>query len=231
MNAVDDAGRERCSVCGGASDELSPIPGAGRVCSACLLAGRFLGSTGAPRLAQAARQLPELSPTARERINPVLSEAARLADRKLNDDARNLLLDHAREQLAADRPLLSAFLLQTALRIPGDSAGVYAGLGDAAAAMDCAREAVQHYKTSGWLAMKMGDRAAVERTVATLEQVGPADPWLEKARDWLAGKHSPTEPLCGFCGRPASEVGPLISGPQAAICQGCLDRLAARRNN
>lgn len=221
---------QRCSVCGQVADPLSPVPGAGSLCDGCLLAGRFLGSTGALSLTQAAKRLPELSQRIRKLIDPAINEAARLADRKHNDTARGVLLDAAGEQLRADRPLLAAFLLQSALQIPGNSSPVYAGLGDAAAAMDCTRDATQHFKTAGWLAMQQGDRAGVERSVAGLRAVSPNDSWIRKAEDWLGGKETKVEPRCGFCGKPESEVGALIAGPQAAICSACLKRLAANQD-
>lgn len=219
-------GHERCAVCGAAAEDLNAVPGAGPVCETCLLGGRFLDSTGAPRMVQAARQLLDIIPGVRPRIEPLLNEAIRLVDKRLPDSARKLLVDKAQDLLQAGQPLLAAFLLQAGLGLHGNSTAVYAGLGDAARAMDCAREACQHYKTAGWLAMQTGDRGVVERTLAGLEQIAPEDPWLAKARDWLGGILRDTEPLCGFCGQPASAVGPLIQGPQAAICRTCLQRLA-----
>jgi len=218
---------ERCSVCGQAADALSLAPGTGPLCDDCLLAGRFLGSTGALHLAQAANRLPELSHRAHKLIDPILNEAARLADRKHHDSARGVLLDSAGEQLRSGRPLLAAFFLQAALQIPGNSSAVYAGLGDAAAAMDCTSEAAQHFKTAGWLAMQMGDRGLVERTLAGLRTVSPDDSWIHRAEGWLGGEELKVEPRCGFCGQAESAVGKLIEGPQAAICSACLKRLAA----
>lgn len=228
---MSEAGQERCSVCGQQAEAPDPMPGTGPLCDSCLLAGRFLGSTGSLRLAQAARRLPELSHRARKLVDPTLNEAARLADRKHHEAARGLLLDGAGEHLRAGRPLLAAFFLQAALQIPGDSSAVYAGLGDAALAMDCENEAAQHYKTAGWLAMQMGDRGLVERTAAGLRAVCPQDPWVDKAGDWLAGKMPKAEPRCGFCGQAESAVGKLIEGPQAAICGDCLKRLANGRDS
>mgnify|MGYP006278858085 CR=1 FL=1 len=220
-----------CAVCGRAAETLERLPGTGPVCSNCLLAGRFLGSTGAPRLAKAARDLPDFYPRIQQLVGADLDEASRLTERRLHEEARGLLLRRAEDRMAEGQPLLAAYLLQQALSIPGNSALVYAALADAAVAMDCHRESARHYKTAGWLGMQVGDRGQVERALAGLQRVADQDTWIEKARDWLAGAQREQEALCGFCGRPASEVGDLIEGPQARICQNCLDRLSKLQHN
>ena len=221
---------EICAICG-QTQTVHPLPGTGQVCDDCAMAGRFLGSTGALRLSEAARRLPELSPAARQLANPIMNEAARLSDKQMNSSARKLLKQRADENLRLGRPLLAAHLLMAALPLPGDSSGVYIGLGDTAAAMDCPHEASQHYKTAGWLGMQLGDRAVVERSLDGLERVTPEDNWLDKGREWLGGQDQKDEPLCGFCGKPASEAGTLIQGPQAAICPACLQRLSSAQQS
>ncbi len=217
----------RCTVCGRLAKVFSTVPGAGEVCEECLLAGRFLGSTGAPRFLEAAKSLSRLSPqTVSSYANPLLSEVQRLIESGHLDRARQVLMDNATKRIDEGMPLLAAFFLNGALAIQGYSGAVYACLGDAAVAAGSVDDAKQHYKTAGWLAMQLGDRVVVERAIAGLKKVKPDDTWIGKAKAWLGGEHHEGEALCGFCGKAESEVGPLIQGPNATICSQCLSRLS-----
>ncbi len=225
-------GQGRCSVCGRQAQLVSIVPGVGDVCEECLLAGRFLGSTGAPRFLEAARDLPKLSPEIVLSYAPdLLADAQRLMEAGDLNGARQLLIEKATFVLSEGKPLLAAFFLKGALGIQGYSANVYATLGDAARAADCQDDAARHYKTAGWLAMKLGDRLVLERVLAGIKEVRPDDAWIKKASDWLKGEHEEGEPSCGFCGKSQSEVGPLIKGPQAAICSQCLKSLSQTQSN
>ncbi len=236
----DEAG-PRCSVCGGLAPEATPVAGVGGVCLGCMLGGRFLGSTGAPRLQAAAEQALPQSPGALALAAAALERAEGLEGARRFEEARAVLLDELRRHLDGHRPLLAAHLAFRALRLPGPSADVYLWLGRAARLMDCTREAAQHLKTAGWLAHKFGDHALVETVVAELEPLAPEDDWLPRARAWLGPQGTEAQPAptpavaaspqarCGFCGRPASEAGALVEGPAAAICTACLARLSGRQ--
>ncbi|HOX45068.1 MAG TPA: ClpX C4-type zinc finger protein [Myxococcota bacterium] len=240
---MSDAGVPHCPICGGPAPAATPVAGVGALCQGCLLGGRFFGSTGAPSLQAAAEQVLAQSPAALEPAARALERAEELAAARRFEEARGALLSEAQRHLA-ERPLLASHLAFRALRLPGPSAEVYVCLGRAAKRMDCAREAVQHLKTAGWLAQKFEDRALVEAVVAELEPLAPDDGWLPRARGWLApAQPPPADPppaadppagsaaglRCGFCGRPAGEAGALVEGPAAAICEDCLERLAGRR--
>lgn len=228
---MSEASTQHCPICGQGVEEVTAVAGVGGVCQACLLGGRFLGSTGAPRLQSAAEQALGQSPIAQALVSSALERAEELSRARQHDQARALLVTEADRHLAEGRPLLAAHLLYLALRLPGRSAEVYASLGQAARQMDCAREAAQHLKTAGWLAQKFEDRELVQRLIGELEHLAPEDGWLPRARAWLGeprveSVEAAPEPTCGFCGRPASQVGELATGLEAAICQACLARLA-----
>jgi hypothetical protein len=212
-------------VCGADSQEEIAIRGVGRICPDCLMAGRFLGTPGGVRLSEVAQQVIDLSATAAGLLRDVLGNAEQLANDQQFDAARDHFLNISHKFMDQNRPLLAANVLYRALRLPGQSAEVYAALGTAAQMMDCTREAVQHLKTASWLAIQSGNRPLMDRILEQLEQLDPQDGWAQKARQRVEEQEEREEMLCGFCGRTAAEAGPLITGSEAAICSGCVKKL------
>jgi hypothetical protein len=166
-----------------------------------------------------------MSTTAQQLLIEVVEEPEILAQQMKFDDARKRFLTIATRFLDEGRPLLAAHVLYRTLRLPGQSSEVYENLGRAALAMDCEKEALQHLKTAGWLALKSSDRTVSTRVLAELEKLAPDDPWLEKNRAGLRGSNIVEGQRCRFCGRTAKEAGPLIEGSEAAVCSGCVKRL------
>jgi hypothetical protein len=222
---VSQAATEVCCLCGADSREEIAIRGVGRICPDCLMAGRFLGKPGGIRLSEVAQRVIDLSTTAESLLRDALGNAEQLANDQQYDAARDHFLNISRKFMDQNRPLLAANVLYRALRLPGQSAEVYAVLGAAAQMMDCTREAVQHLKTASWLAIQSGDRPLMDRILEQLEQLVPQDDWAQKARQRVEEQGEREEMRCGFCGRTAAEAGPLITGSEAAICSGCVKKL------
>ena len=176
---------DHCAVCGISSPQVALLPGVGPICPACLFAGNFFGTAAGLRLAQIAQQLPQLSPLARAKIEPLLVKSKKLHSDVAVTETRALFVAAAQECLVASQPVLATCILQLALAIPGDSTLVYLVLGDAAVALDCVMEASQHYKTAGWLAIKSENQIYVERATRGLDAIAPEDPWVEKLQLWL----------------------------------------------
>jgi hypothetical protein len=214
-----------CCLCGAEGREDIAIRGVGRICPDCLMAGRFLGSPGGIRLSEVAQQVINLSSTAESLLKDALGNAEQLANEQQFDAARDHFLNISRRFMDQNRPLLAANVLYRALRLPGQSAEVYATLGEAARMMDCTRDAVQHLKTASWLAIQSGNRPLMDRILEKLEEMAPRDDWAQKARQRVEQQEERAEMRCGFCGRTAAEAGPLITGSEAAICSGCVKKL------
>lgn len=214
-----------CCLCGADCQEEIAIRGVGRICPACLMGGRFLGTPGGVRLSEVAQQVIDLSAAAEKQLRDVLGNAEQLANDQQFDAARDHFLNIARKFMDQNRPLLAANVLYRALRLPGQSSEVYAALGTAAQMMGCTRDAVQHLKTASWLAIQSGNRPLMDRILEQLEELAPQDGWAQKARERVEQQEEREEMRCGFCGRTAAEAGPLISGSEAAICSGCVKKL------
>ena len=174
-----------CAVCGVSSPQVALLPGVGPTCSACLFAGNFLGTSVGLRLSQVAQQLPHLSPLARSKIEPLLAKSQKLQSESSATETRLQFVAAAEECLGASQSVLATCILQIALAIPGDSTLVYLVLGDAAVSLACELEAIQHYKTAGWLALKSENQSYVERAAKSLDAIAPLDPWVEKLKVWL----------------------------------------------
>jgi hypothetical protein len=226
---MDDPGDTRCSVCGGTLDEEVILPGVGRICPTCLMAGSFLGATGGLRLDYVADKMFGLSQAVRSALTGVIDEGEHLARQSRFDDARKVFLGLARNLNSERRPLLGFLVLRRALRLPGQSVEVYEQLGLTARALDCKIEAIQYLKTASWLAAKSSRSKMLARVIAALRELAPADDWIEKAEQMLTelGKKPPSAERCAFCGREAAEAGPLISGESASVCSACIKRLMA----
>jgi hypothetical protein len=212
-------------VCGEERDEDIPIAGVGSICPDCLMAGRFLGASGAQRLAMVIDRLSDMSAAVRELLAKTVEEAEILAQRLEYDASRQCFIELAGRFMDDGRPLLAAHVLSRALRLPGQSDQVYEQLGRAALAMDCTREAIQHFKTAGWVAMKSSNLVVLERTLDRLAELAPDDAWLARTREELENRKSAPEPRCRFCERTAQEAGPLVVGSEAAVCAGCVKKL------
>lgn len=221
---MTDSPQARCAICGAVASESIPIASVGTICPQCLMGGRFLGGSSL-RLANAAARLSEMSQTVRDILSSSVEEAERFAQDNEFDRARQSFLVLAEQYLEANRALLAAHVLTRALRLPGQSAAVYEALGRAARDMDCRREAIQHFKTAGWLALKSANSRVAGKVCAALSGLAPDDGWLRKNREQLASLDQTEEPRCRFCGRTASEAGPLIEGSDAAVCAACVKRM------
>lgn len=213
-----------CAICGKMASEVIQIASVGSICPQCLMGGRFLGGSSL-RLAVAATRLSEMSRTVRDILSSSVEEAENLARQNDFDRARHCFLQLADQYLDAGHPLLAAHVLTRALRLPGQSASVYEALGRAARAMDCRREALQHFKTAGWLALKSRNPGVAEKVAAALLELAPNDAWHKKNREQLARLGEVEDSRCQFCGRTASEAGPLIEGSEAAVCAACVKRM------
>jgi len=222
---VSQSATDVCCLCGAECREEIAIRGVGRICPDCLMAGRFLGTPAGMRLSDVAQQVIDLSATAEKLLRDVLGNAEQLANDQEYDAARDHFLNISRRFMDQNRPLLAANVLYRALRLPGQSADVYAALGTAAQMMDCNRDAVQHLKTASWLAIHSCNRPLLDRVLEQLEQLVPQDGWAQKARERVEQQEEREEVRCGFCGRTATEAGPLITGSEAAICSGCVKKL------
>lgn len=226
---MNPSGDTLCNVCGCTADEEVVLPGVGRICSNCLMAGSFLGASGGLRLNYVADKMFALSRAVRSALSGKIDDAERLAREYKFDAARESFLGLASDLSGQQRPMLAFLVLRRALRLPGQPVAVYEQLGLAARAMDCKREAIQYLKTASWLAAKSWRTETLTRLIATLRELTPADAWIEKAERMLAeiGDNPDSEECCALCGRQAAEAGPLISGESAAICSACMSRLMA----
>ncbi|MBN2497094.1 MAG: hypothetical protein JXR96_21050 [Deltaproteobacteria bacterium] len=224
-----------CPACGRPlrDDERVVLPEGRSVCVDCLLRGKVFATANPPRLGRLARILPTLHPKAASPVADAMTLFCELMDRKDYDRARCLLIEAAEREILAGRPMTAAYLLTSALVVPGQSAPVYIFLGEAARIMGCDREALQHYKTGAWLAMKVEDVELVHRTRDALVELRPADDYLDKLSGWLqdrrlehTGAVQDPAPTCSFCGR-AIEAGQVARGSNATICRDCVRKLAA----
>jgi hypothetical protein len=222
---VSRSSTEVCCLCGAESREDIAIRGVGRICPDCLMAGRFLGTPAGMRLSEVAQRVIDLSATAENLLRDVLGNAEQMANDQQYDAARDHFLNISHKFMDQNRPLLAANVLYRALRLPGQSAEVYAALGTAAQMMNCTREAIQHLKTASWLAIQSGNRPLMDRILEQLQPLAPQDGWAQKARQRVEQQEGREEMRCGFCGRTAAEAGPLITGSEAAICSGCVKKL------